>query len=772
MHPFKIALSVRTDFSVGESSLQIDRLVDRAKGLGYEALAITDTMTLAGMPTFMEKAKKAGVKPVVGCVLRIVNDPAERVKDREQGGFRIKVYAKSETGLRSLYRLLSLGLQKDHYYYHSRVSLQEVLDTLEDVAVTSGDLHSIWHRDDAASISAALSAKFGADYYIEVVAIDTPLFAKLNARAIEVAKSDMQKVIVTRPVFYETPEDADSTDVLRGISSNTPVSSIFVPRPYARDMALMGAADLGRAVVKTFAPLEYSWVSATRSAHALVDSCTYEYSKLKPALPKMADNEFLELTRRVAEGWGQRFSRKVWGHCPAPEDMPVYKARLTYELGVLKKLNFPGYFLLVQDIVRWAKGQGILVGPGRGSVGGSLVAYLMGITDIDPIRFELLFERFINPDRLDLPDADLDFMSSRRHEIIDMLVAQYGEEHVCGIVNFNTLGPAGALRDVARMHGLQPFEYSCSKLVEKEHGVNIPLIESGKIVPEIEKFSVEHPIIWNHALRLEGANRSLGTHAAGVVVCSEPVINRGVVSTQSGQSVVQWDKSRVEDFGLIKIDVLGLNTLDVIGAVLAYIKERHHKTIDVLALPLDDKRVLQAFGKGNTTGIFQFEGAGMKKLLRDLAVGGDLTFDDICAATALFRPGPLDAGLCDRYVQVKQGATFPSYEHPALEECLSDTFGVIVYQEQVMRLCRVLCGFTPGESDGVRKAIGKKDMEKMKTFADQFVAGAQAGYAEVELVDGSKLTVHRSRKFKCTDDKLRTVEEALRDEADIISFAV
>lgn len=402
--------------------------------------------------------------------------------------------------------------------------------------------------------------------------------------------------------------------------------------------------------------------------------------------------------------------------------------------------------------------------------GGSLVAYLTNITDVDPIRFNLLFERFINPDRVDLPDADLDFMSGRRHEVVDYIINKYGRENVAGIVNFSTLGPASALRDTARLHGLQPWEYDCSKQMEKEHGVSLSLTESAERVPDIDKFRLERPAIWNHALRLEGANRSLSQHAAGVVVAGEPVVNRAVVSTRGGESalpVVQWDKSKVEDFGLIKIDVLGLNTLDLIGESLKYIKERHHKSIDILTLPLDDKRVLNAFGKGDTTGVFQFSGGGMKNLLKEMAMGGDLTFDDLAAATALFRPGPLDAGLCERYVQVKQGASKPYYEHPALEECLGDTFGVIVYQEQVMAVARELAGFTPGDADSVRKAIGKKDMEKMKGFAEQFAQGAAAGFVEVETDDGRKLTVHRSRKFMCSDGKRRTVEEAMGDGANI-----
>lgn len=734
MNPFHASLAVRTDFSTGESSLQVGQLVERAVELGLTTLAVTDTMTLSAMPVLFEKAKKAGIKPIIGCTLRVVTNPLEKLKDKDQGGYRLKVYVKTEEGLKSLFKLVSLGLREDHFYYNPRVSLDEVTGTLADCIVTTGDVHSLWHHPEAESIAGQLLARYRGDFFVELPALNTPLYDRLNERAAAWASEQGADLLVTRPVFYKSPDDAGSADVLRAITTNDQVSSPWVAKPFVRDMAPMGSVQFTEEIQALRARLSVpvSLRDAMLGAKRLIESCVYEFKKMPPSLPKMAESEFGELTRQLAAGWAKRFARPVWGHKPAPEEYPTYKERLSFELGTIKKMGFSGYFLLVQEIVNWSKENGIAVGPGRGSVGGSLVAYLLGITDIDPIRFGLLFERFINPDRIDLPDADLDFLSSRRQEIIDYLSNKYGQDYVCGIVNFSTLGPASALRDSARVHGLQPFEYACSKQMEKEHGVSIPLAESAKTVPDIDKFRIEHPVIWDHALRLEGANRALGQHAAGVVVAAEPVVGRGVVSTRSGRPIVQWDKSQVENFGLIKIDVLGLTTLDVIDATLRYIKERHGKTIHPLDLPLDDDKTLQAFSRGETTAVFQFESAGMKKLLREMAEGGTLTFDDLCAATALFRPGPLDAGLCDRYVQVKQGHTTPFYEHPALEECLGDTFGVIVYQEQVMKITRVLCGFTPGESDGVRKAIGKKDAEKMAEFETKFVEGAvAAGMAEL-----------------------------------------
>jgi DNA polymerase-3 subunit alpha len=731
MNPLQLALSVRSDFSIGESSFQIDKIVVRAKELGYTHVAIADYMSVSGMPAFMDKCKKAGITPIIGCTLQVVDDPTAKVKDRENRGYRLKVYVKNERGLKSLFAALSNAHKPERFYYHARMGLEDVL-ALEDVVVTTGDIQNLWHHPDAVAISAQLS-KFREDYFIELVALNTPLFDRLNATALETAERYLQKRFVSRPAFYATPEDADATDVLKAIATNTECSSIFLPRPHNRDLCLLPPTDFVAEVKEMAARLGVvstgTWL---HGAGMVAERCTLDFTKWAPTMPKMAEDEFAALVASCMAGWKTRFARPVWGHSPDPADLQVYKDRLKFELETLKRMGFSGYFLLVEDIVNWSKENGIRVGPGRGSVGGSLIAYLMGITDIDPIRFGLLFERFINPDRLDLPDADLDFMSGKRHMVVDYITEKYGRDRVAGIVNFSTLGAASALRDTARLHGLDPWEYACSKQMESEHGVSLGLEESAARVPAIEKFKTERPLLWDHATRLEGANRTLSQHAAGVVVAGEPVVNRAVVSTRGDLPVVQWDKSRVEDFGLIKIDILGLNTLDLIDTALAYIKERHSKTIDMLELPLDDERVLTAFGAGDTTGVFQFEGGGMKKLLKDLALKEPLTFEAICAATALFRPGPLDAGLCDRYVKVRQGELSVVYDHPLLEDVLHETYGVLTYQEQIMQACRLLAKFTPGEADGVRKAMGKKDHAKMASYKTQFIDGCitHAGWTE------------------------------------------
>lgn len=729
------ALAVRSDFSIGESTLQIKKAVELAKEMGYESLAVVDNMSLSGMVDLSSRCKEAGIKPVYGCTVRVYDDPTLRGKEEHKANrfYWLKVYAKSERGIQSLLKTLSIGFSEAHFYYNARVGLQEILN-LEDCIVTTGDFFPVWHHPDHMNIVAQIAARM--PVYADLVPIATPLYDTLNRNAIHAISTLGIEPLVCWPMLYQEGR-ADSLDVLRAISKNMQIDSMWLERPYVRDFAMLPPATLVQRIKASIETLRLDGVNPQAylrgldNMGAIAEQCSFEFKKLEPSLPKMADDEFGELVRLCKEGWANRFGRKVLGHQPTPSDMPEYQRRLAYELGVLRDMGFSGYFLLVREIVAWSKSQGIKVGPGRGSVGGSLVAYLLEITDVDPIRFGLFFERFINPSRLDLPDADLDFQSARRAEVIDYIVNRFGRDRVAGISNYNTLGPALALRDVARLSGLDPIQYNCSKQMEKEHGVAVSLTESRESVPDIDKFANAFPKVWEHAVALEGCVRSTGQHAAGVVVAGEPITNRAVVETRSGGPVTSWDKRVVEDWGLIKMDILGLTTLDVIEKALQFIYERHGKRVDMLGLPLDDARVMKAFGEGKTVGVFQFESGGMRGLLKNLAKVAPLTFEDITATTALFRPGPLDAGLTDDYVAIKQGARAPSYEHPAMEAALRETYSVMVYQEQVMQICRDLAGFTMAEADNVRKAIGKKDKEKMAKQGDQFVAGAiAAGMAE------------------------------------------
>ncbi len=745
------ALAVRSDFSIGESLLQLDHIIDKAKEFGYESVALTDTMSLHAMVAFTNKAKKAGIRPIIGCRIRVVKDPLYRppakatgIKPIENPMYFIKAYAIDQTGIESLFTLLSKAASKEYFYYHSRVGIDDVMD-LKGVVISTGDMGNVFHMTDYEEIVCRLNQKFHT--FIELNPIDTPLFDTLNDRAIRLIREKKYTPLVTYPFFYREDQDAPSLEVLSAITSNKKMDSPARPIQYVQTFGFapsskllerMKSASL-RQVKWYAAPTDVGniWVEGVKNIQKLVDMCAYKFEKMGPCLPKMAENEFGVLGKKCIEGWKRRFSTPVLGYLPSTDLIPVYQERLRYELSVLKNMNFSGYFLLVEDLVNWAKDNGIIVGPGRGSVGGSLVAYLLGITDVDPIRFNLLFERFINPERQDLPDADLDFMSSKRHLIAEYLTTKYGADHVAGISNFTTLASASALRDSGRVYGLMGIDMMATKLVPKEHGRSFTLTEAATVVPEIDKFKNGNETIWNHALKLEGVMRSFGQHAAGIVVSGEPLINRAVVETRSESPVVNWDKRDVEDWGLIKMDILGLSTLDALEIAKAYIKDRHGITVDYLKLPLEEPDIMKAFGNGDTTGVFQFESSGMKGLLRSLAEGGTLTFEDITAATALYRPGPMDSGLMDDFIQIKQGHKIPYYEHKNMENALESTYGVIVYQEQVMQLSVDLAGFTKAEADHLRKAMGKKDREKMAEMRDKWVKGCvttsamdetQAGY--------------------------------------------
>ena len=745
------ALAVRSDFSIGESLLQIEHLVDSAKAHGYESVALMD-WSLHGMVDFSNRAKKAGIKPIIGIRVRVFDDPTYRkpakatgIKEEPNPFFVLKIYAISEAGVTAMLKLLTKANSPEYFYYTARVGLKDILEMGEGVVFSTGDMFGLFHHKDHTAILEKLAAQFGASrVFVELVPVDTPLFDTLNAKALAAAKFVVLPTLVTYPTLYLEAGDNTSLEVLHAIANQMKMEdrwrSIqqvtdfhFHPPGFLKEKVAHAAVRQGNWHA---GPDARPWAIGLLNAQRLVDLCAYEFKKMAPSLPVMATDEFSTLCQLCKDGWKRRIAAPVFGYLPDAASIPQYKARLSYELGVLKKLNFVGYFLLVEDLVSWSKNAGIIVGPGRGSVGGSLVAFLLGITDVDPIRFNLLFERFINPERLDLPDADLDFMSERRHEVEAYLVSKYGVDRVAGVSNYSTMQAAGSLRDTARVFGVVGADIAASKAVPKEHGQSFSLLEAAAMVPEIDRFRAGNPKIWGHALKIEGAMRSFGRHAAGLVVAGEPLVNRAIVETRSESPVVSWDKRVVEDWGLVKMDVLGLSTLDVLDIARHYIKERHGVEVNYLSLPLEDPNVMDAFGRGDTTGVFQFSSGGMKKLLKSLALGGRLTFEDITAATALYRPGPMDSGLMDDFIRIKQGTSVPYYEHPLMEDALRDTGGVIVYQEQVMRLSVDVAGFTGPEADHLRKAMGKKDKDKMAEMRDKWVKGCEKTAGMTERVAG------------------------------------
>ncbi|SER28795.1 DNA polymerase-3 subunit alpha [Faunimonas pinastri] len=736
-------LAARTNFSIGESILTVEKLVDGAKALGAKAVAITDTMSVTGLIDFTNKAKAAEIKPIIGCRLRLVNDPSWRKTKEDKKAppeFYLTWYVLSEKGLHALFRLLTLANSEERFYNNPKLSFADLFAALEDVtsddvAIASSDAYSVLHHADALDILRkcvdALSAR---NVFLTLTPINAPYWDTLNKRAIAAAEALGCEFLTTRPASY-LKEGADAAEIMNAVTRNVKITDGWHNSPFSRDLHPLSMSELAGECKGAITRLKARGVTdpgacftqGLKNTARLADMVTYSWAKAPVSLPTMAPNEFLAVVNECKGGWAKRFGSSVFGHKPTAEELrDVYRPRLAYELEVLKKLSFSGYFLLVQDVVQFAKSNGILVGPGRGSVGGSLVAYLMGITDCDPIRFGLLFERFINPDRIDLPDADLDFMSERRHEVVEYLVEKYGSKRVAGVANFIALGPAAAIRDVSRVCGLSENDYRCSKLAPKEHGQSVKLKDSADQVAEIGQFRDRNPEIWDICLSVEGVTRTLGQHAAGIVVGGCDLVERAVIERRKGESVVCWDKRVVEDQGLVKMDILGLSTLDLINLTLKYIRERHGKRVDLMRIPLDDEAVLDNFAKGITTGIFQFESGGMRRLLRELGKDGTITFDDITAATALYRPGPMDSGMMDSYYLRKQGLETVEFDHPSITDALKDTYGVMVYQEEVMQVARDLAGYSMAEADKLRKIMGKKLPEEMAKQKDKFVEGCKA----------------------------------------------
>jgi DNA polymerase-3 subunit alpha len=737
-------INTRSHFSLGESLLTPTEITEEALKCGATSVVLCDTMRITGMVELVEACKKNKIKPIIGARLRIV-DTLTFDKDSKKTNkpYYLRVIVKTEAGYRAVLTLLSRAFDAEHFYEVPRLLLSDVAEVMGGAGVdasivTLGDFYGAAVASKALDVVSTLKDS-NVSVASEIMPIPIPHFARVAHEAFELQASHGVPVIISQPFFYKESSQAESLDLLRCIALNHSFEwstkhywRNFVPLDKSQSVQQMiNFAEFmerlyGLSKAEWWAKLATGW----KFTQDVPSSVTYIWEKQEPSLPVMAPDEFAELVNQCKTGFEIRLKMSVLGY--QPSDLKPYVERLKYELSVIRKLKFESYFLLVSEIVTWSKKEGVRVGPARGSVGGSLIAFLIGITDIDPIRFNLLFERFINPDRIDLPDADLDFMSTRREDVITFIKARFGDEYVAAVSNYNTMGAAGALKDTCAKLEFKGNTFAFGKLVPKEHGISLSLEEAITTVPELVKFAAENPGIILHARNLEDRMRNYGKHAAGIVVAGVPVSERAVVERRNGDAIVNWDKTLVESFGLVKMDILGLSNLDMVDIAIKHIKRMHGKHIDTLDIPLDDPKVLEAFSKGETVGIFQFESIGMRRLLRDMAQLGTLTFEDITAATALYRPGPMDSGLMAQFVRIKQGSLAPSYPHPSMEDALKDTYGVMVYQEEVMQVSRDFAGFTLIEADHLRKAIGSKQKDKMATYRQKFIDGAVAKHGVLD----------------------------------------
>ena len=735
-------LGAKTHFSLSESICDPEALVKKAELAGYEGIVVTDVASIDAMPIMKAKAK--GIKVGLGVQIAVVDQldwvPAKRGEPKRAANpmWQPTLFVRNDAGFADLAELLTLAQDEAHYCIkpaRSQIDLAELIEYVSrgNLTMTLGSSHSVAQHTECASILNELCTHLDASQIVtELVPVASAYYDAHNASMIKIMQARDIEGLITRPTLNQKDE-AKFRNVMNSILSHDKVDSQWRREP-PEDLHVIEVTELPFSILAAAERLRTdrgisdpfvieAFAKAQENTVHYFDDHPYQWEKMPPSLPVMSSTPMADIVKICKQGWKERLGNEVFGYKPDASLLPAYQERLKYELSILQKMEFESYFLLVHYIVNWSQQNKIMTGPGRGSVGGSLVAYLMNITDVDPMRFNLIFERFINPERIDLPDIDLDFMSSRRQDIVEHLVGKFGDARVVQIANYNTIAGAGSIQACGKAHGLFENQYDCSKLVPKESGVPVPLEKAVAYVPELEKFALNHPEAWAASVALQGTFKNFAKHAAGVVVAGCDVVKRGIVNRRSGVGIVNWDKRVVEDFGLIKLDVLGLSNLDILRLCQDYVREAHGIEIDYRKLRLDDPKVLDSFAQGKTYGVFQFESGGMKKLLKDLGSGGDLTFDDIVAATALFRPGPIQAGLMDMYVAIKKGFQSPEYLHPNTESALESTMSVMVYQEQVMQISRDLAGYTFPEADVLRKIMGKKDPVKMSEQRGKFVDG-------------------------------------------------
>ncbi len=779
-------LHCHTQYSLLDGAARIDKLIGRAAELGHPAVAITDHGNLYGVPEFYTKAQRAGVQPIIGCEFYVTPSGMGDKGDRTR--YHQVLLAKNLEGYRNLIKLSSLSYT-DGYYYKPRIDRDTLRQHSAGLVATTcclqGEvLQSILKKGEAEAraVFEDYLDIFGEDYYIEVQDHAIPEQRTCNAVLMRWAEEYGVQVIATNDVHYVHQADAEAQDVLlclqTGKDLHDPNRMRFENDQFylksAGEMRLAFGSSVRDGVFSSAAAVDAA-LDATRE---IADKCNLELPMgqlLMPhfPIPKAFNEDAGAYLRHLTyEG-----ARKRW-----PEISEVIRERLDLELNVIGSMGFDGYFLIVQDFTTAARDLGVSVGPGRGSAAGSAVAYCLGITNIDPLQYDLLFERFLNPERVSMPDIDIDFDDRGRGKVIDYVVEKYGRESVCQIVTFGTMGSKSVIRDVSRVLGVPlPEADRIAKLIPD--GVKVSLeAAKGEVKEFADLYQHQDPQIrklMHYATVLEGSARHTGVHAAGVIIAPGDVSQYVPVSIQRGKGgasdavVTQYDGKYIEDFGLLKMDFLGLKTLTILDDALALIEENHGVTIDLDTVPLDDPDTYNLFQKGNTISIFQFESSGMREWMRKLK---PTSLDDLIAMNALYRPGPMD--LIPSYIDRKHGKEPVEYPHEMLRGILEPTYGIPVYQEQVMQMAQVMGGYTLGGADLLRRAMGKKKQSEMDKQRVTFVDGAaENGVGEKkanEVFDmmakfagyGFNKCVHAQTKVRLADGTRMTLARAYREQPD------
>ncbi|MDQ0110936.1 DNA polymerase III subunit alpha [Paenibacillus harenae] len=729
-----VHLHVHSEYSLLDGAARIRDLVARAAELGMKALALTDHGVMYGAIPFYRACRAQGIKPIIGCELYFTaGHRQDKGTRKENPNYHLIVLAKNETGYRNLMKLSSIA-HLEGFHYKPRVDLESLRAHAEGLVCLSSCLHGeisqhlLYDRPEEAK-AAALRYRdiFGEDFYLELQDHGMLEQKKVAAAMIALSKETGIKLVATNDVHYLRPEDAEVQDVLLCIGTGKTVEDTDRMRMLTNQLYMKSAEEMET--------LYRHVPQAIAHTLEIADKCSLELTLGRAPLPVfrpvpagMSSSAYLAAL--CSDGLQARYAGlPEWAN--DEEYRSNVERRLAYELSVIENMGFSDYFLIVWDFIRFSHERGIRTGPGRGSSAGSLVAYTLRITDVDPIKYKLLFERFLNPERITMPDIDIDFNDERRDEVIAYVAAKYGEEHVAQIITFGTMAAKAAVRDVGRAMNVSLHEVDrAAKLIPNQLGITLE--EALRTSTELQEACARQPktdALLKMAMKVEGMPRHASTHAAGVVISREPLTHYAPLQEGSEQiPLTQYSMEHLEAIGLLKMDFLGLRTLSILERTLVWIKEQHGKEIDFRNVSDSDELTYAMLGKGDTTGIFQLESTGMRRVLRELKPS---EFEDIVSVLALYRPGPME--FIPKYIQGKHGLARVEYPHPSLEPILADTYGIIVYQEQIMQIASLMAGFSLGEADLLRRAVSKKKREVLDEERAHFVKGSLSqGYSESE----------------------------------------
>lgn len=713
-----IHLHVHSHYSLLDGLAKIDDLIKRAKELEMPAIALTDHGNLYGAIEFYKKAKKAGIKPILGVELYVApNGRLNKSPRVDELRYHITLLAKNNTGWKNLIQLVTKA-HLEGFYYKPRIDKDLIKEYNEGIICISGcfsgeiaKLVSQKKIGEAEAVARWYQTIFGDDFYLEI----QPHMGKLTDGIISISKKLNIPVVATQDIHYVHKDDKTAHEILLAIQTNSKLDDEDRLSLKEFDISLTSPEEME----KHFSEIP----EAIENTIKIAEKCELEIELGKSKIPKFKLPEeetspFEYLKKLVYERLPNRFEKIN----------SVISERLNLELSVIEKTGFADYFLIVQDFIVWAKNHGIVVGPGRGSAAGSLVSYVLGITNLDPLAYDLLFERFLNPDRIQVPDIDVDFTDIRRNEVIAYVREKYGDDHVAQIITFGTMAARAAIRDTGRALGLSyGFCDTIAKLIPfnptqgmKEGWLDICLNDIQELKEIYQKDEQAKKLI-DSARKLEGTARHASVHACGIVISPEPLSNFvPLQKAPQGESTVitQFEMGSIESLGLLKMDFLGLKNLTIIEKTLKLIREIHGNQIDIQNIPVNDEEAFKLLQRGETTGIFQLESSGMRHYLKDLK---PTELEDIIAMVSLYRPGPIE--LIPSYINRKFGKEKITYIHPRLEPILKNTYGVGIYQEQMMRIARDLAGYTLPEADTLRKAIGKKIKSLLNEQKEKLIEG-------------------------------------------------